>query len=1059
MQPLPHVLLPQLQQQDQSQDQASDGAAGAGSKGGGRIPGEEGTSSFPFAAGRGLRPSQPPVFDETSRESPSRRSSPESPSLLGRRTLSRDNRADTQETALYRPESGSRAESPSQWPRASPQVPSQLVGGSAGADAGILISSPDPIAEYKTQMRSLLARSSFPRSLASVHPPTPRSQHSRHSSSTISSITSQSSYASSYAYIFRRKKPDLRLLRKSSKPPQHLKPRASAVKKPVIIDAAQRIAGPRVVEDTGYVESTTKHITPPPMERPIALTLPELLKAEPPPKPLRKVQTLRFKSLITEGRQPTHNLKTAASRPVLSRADPPHPSPPHPLTTSTDAAPLQTGSRVLSLEHLHEYETIRRTARENRLNEQRSRSRGKRGSSHQSSKNSSRRDLRGMRKHYHDVTPQEQECDLVNESASSHGNSYFQTWIPEITYCKEFVPLRTPISDEDREALDYFVPRSDPPNAQDTPLPSEQLQRSSTMGTTTSVVATRKSNAFFKLFRRSIFKERDDHGHHHKSSSKQGSGKLPSNIASTESPEWMDVPLPPLTPGITLSSPADSKGEYTRSLVPELHSPSYFGRTRFLRDDSSKSLTPSPGHGSPGHTSPAEMKPDRATPSPLFSRPRHHKRSSSEALSPMSRPQKTSMLKHSSILEGEAFFSAPSQVRPGFVSTIPHSSESETASHNSVEDQPHRCETLKQRPSIAGLALPNLKSKQSHALTFQEPILRKKPSTWKSLVNGIRKVSSLGILASNRDSSSGEEVQRQTPLMKAKRSFAKLKLRPSLAAINVRNGKLVRISSRDSQLQSGDIDTEDDDKPSFSHQMSSPQQAPPQPRQPRPIRPDDLIVTNFEQTPFSKRYYDSIRAEQQAIRAFIDQTMEEDDEECDEVVLGFEQNVPDHLPKSPLCPLHPKHKSGGKAICPLHGRYKPPKRPPSPMHKMEIVFDTRENDVGGPSGATSAQAKLATGIDGTEAYLKRAAFTSQQTFRSAGNARRLQQTSSMGSDGAESLELMHSESPADVDAWSRPRRQRLHHLQRGSECARGRTLFRGESAVDIRKRRARRHRD
>ena len=30
--------------------------------------------------------------------------------------------------------------------------------------------------------------------------------------------------------------------------------------------------------------------------------------------------------------------------------------------------------------------------------------------------------------------------------------------------------------------------------------------------------------------------------------------------------------------------------------------------------------------------------------------------------------------------------------------------------------------------------------------------------------------------------------------------------------------------------------------------------------------------------------------------------------------------VPDHLPSSPLCPVHPKHKSGGWGTCPQHGK-------------------------------------------------------------------------------------------------------------------------------------------
>jgi hypothetical protein len=29
----------------------------------------------------------------------------------------------------------------------------------------------------------------------------------------------------------------------------------------------------------------------------------------------------------------------------------------------------------------------------------------------------------------------------------------------------------------------------------------------------------------------------------------------------------------------------------------------------------------------------------------------------------------------------------------------------------------------------------------------------------------------------------------------------------------------------------------------------------------------------------------------------------------------FEFNVPEHLPSSPMCPAHPKNKSGGKGVC------------------------------------------------------------------------------------------------------------------------------------------------
>ncbi|KAL8831023.1 MAG: hypothetical protein Q9170_005473 [Blastenia crenularia] len=45
-------------------------------------------------------------------------------------------------------------------------------------------------------------------------------------------------------------------------------------------------------------------------------------------------------------------------------------------------------------------------------------------------------------------------------------------------------------------------------------------------------------------------------------------------------------------------------------------------------------------------------------------------------------------------------------------------------------------------------------------------------------------------------------------------------------------------------------------------------------------------------------------------------------DEAKEENARFELNAPEHLPSSPLCPKHPKHKSGGKGVCVYHGRNK-----------------------------------------------------------------------------------------------------------------------------------------
>lgn len=182
----------------------------------------------------------------------------------------------------------------------------------------------------------------------------------------------------------------------------------------------------------------------------------------------------------------------------------------------------------------------------------------------------------------------------------------------------------------------------------------------------------------------------------------------------------------------------------------------------------------------------------------------------------------------------------------------------------------------------------------------------------------------------------------------------------------------------------------------------------------RQITEEDLPVTHFEQTPFSTRYYDTQRSEQLLIRSFYDENLEEDHEEDAEVVLGFELDVPDHFPSSPLCPLSPKHKSGGKAICPLHRKYKKPRAPSVNLtHKVELVFDAR-----GEGGRKVSNWRLA-------------------------------RTSSMGSDGAEELFAYKT-----VDTESATDHTPRQSWRRDSEF-RGRKWQRGKSAVDKRQRQQR----
>lgn len=82
---------------------------------------------------------------------------------------------------------------------------------------------------------------------------------------------------------------------------------------------------------------------------------------------------------------------------------------------------------------------------------------------------------------------------------------------------------------------------------------------------------------------------------------------------------------------------------------------------------------------------------------------------------------------------------------------------------------------------------------------------------------------------------------------------------------------------------------------------------------------DPLAVTFFQQTPYSQRYGDARRAKMRQMRSYLEDSLKEEEDD-ESFSASFKLDVPDHLPNSPLCPLHPKHVSGGKALCPTHGR-------------------------------------------------------------------------------------------------------------------------------------------
>ncbi|KXT07611.1 hypothetical protein AC578_10162 [Pseudocercospora eumusae] len=992
-------MLQELQQQGESEAEGQGGRPGAEAGGGGGVSSlpspETGQTSFLFAGTGRSPPSQstPPFFVASPGESPQ--------AVFGRRRSGSGSLSE-ETVAIERSRSGSPASPASPWSSTSEALSPQLIGKRAEADASFLTQTPDPVDTYKSSrlasttahLRSLIDNLPTPVPLPATHISSPResppqSIRSKHSNKSIGSIPSISdgSSESSYAFGLRRRKPDLRLLKKRSKPSQHLIQKPSILKLPKDERRSPSFYKPKVIEDTGVVESTTKDIAPPPpppSEKPMPLTLPELLRTEPGIKPIRKVKTLEIpvqrpdllRDSSSKDSKSRPNLQLCLSakgiKPGSQQRQLRFDSPPNLDTRSHE--PLPTQSPIMPVKPTR----LPMPSKASVVLPQ--------------------QNLQSVpKRHYHDVTPPEDEPSVSGKSAFRHGDSYFHTFGADTMFNKEFVPPPpTPQAVEERKQKpEQLISSPDFRNQRDSDLPLPSLQQPDIAEPPARSPKKRNSSAFSNIFRLSAFKDINVFESPSRRKVRTASSPTPRKPSATT-----PTITPAATPGIMVSSPVDSNSTQRRpSIVPELTMSSYFSRPLIVRGDSQASLSPISPSLSPGAVpmTPRELFPRTAW-EPVRRR-RAQNRSSSEALSPLGTPRTRQRRYRESTLEDA--HDVDDEASSVFA---PSSAGSRSVRFNTGSSYGKSGSVL---PSPgADEAFPGVRGVEDKP---QEPSLRKKPSIWKGLAQGLRQYRSSATLEGDqsRESAIAAVARRSTLSLKA--SFSRVNLRTSISAINVRNGKLAKKSWIGHELREK---SDDDNEP----HPGGPEQAKPTEKPTRRITAADLEVTDFVQTPFSQRYYDTKRATQQAIRAFVDDTLEEDDDEDDdEVVLGFENDVPDHLPNSPLCPLHPKHKSRGKAICPLHGRYKKRKAPAvtdtaaRSGNKMEIVFDTQE------FGERSAKVR----------------------------------TASMGTDGA------GNSSPEQLVVPIRKKRvsSRRKSKSRDSE-PRGRKFERGECAWEARRRRA-----
>ncbi|KAK4888476.1 hypothetical protein LTR27_012641 [Elasticomyces elasticus] len=462
------------------------------------------------------------------------------------------------------------------------------------------------------------------------------------------------------------------------------------------------------------------------------------------------------------------------------------------------------------------------------------------------------------RKHYHNITPPEADPTSPFQAPLRHGDHYFRTFGNDTVYMKSFTPTMIPTTPQ-KQSSGSSTPLALPPSARRDPSENN-----------TSDQRKRKRSSIFNMFRRTAVNDGVIKGPR---SDKKGTRR----------------PQSPPTPSISISPPFESvkrrRSELTSS---EMSLPPYFARP--ARSPSSSLATPSPSPISP-MTVTGSPEPRRA----FAARRSWSQRSSGDSpVSPGTQPRlRRPRLRHQATLADitDADADMPAVTAHGDVaSVVPPKSgaglQSKIKSPKSEADlqATPRGSGAVQWQSTAEKNVPTTPPVEHLGANTQD----KSHSTFKQFFRDLHLSTSAGKLDMDAESPRAPTVGRRISLLP----------RSSMATLLARGSK-----------------------PSLDKLKLKPSQgtiSPPK-RTERWERPE-LRVTDFYQTPYSQRVANNRRAELTHINALVEEALNDDEE--DDTIMGFELNVPDHLPSSPLCPLNPKHKSGGKAICPLHGRKK-----------------------------------------------------------------------------------------------------------------------------------------
>ena len=808
----------------------------------------------------------------------------------------------TTQNSVERSGSGSRATSTSSRPSSTEAVPSQFVGRSVGANAYLLAdtseSIPQSVKQYQleqkanstAQLRSLLdpILRDNPTDASSLLPDClrkeliPESSDSRRSSASSPASTSSStlpSDASSVAYVLRRRRADTRLLKESSKPLQHLLQRASNAPHSEEAKPSLSVLKPNLVEEKAAVHASAVTATTGfPSASPIGVpltSLPEVpSRNSSTKKPLRKVRTIPTRA-NAEPIVPSLSRTRAISTTSNHISPPPSVILPSPLRTSRrdSVNPAQFEAPPIVVEESGKNDVgIHSAAKSTHSNVRRS------GSHH-----------RHHNRQYHDVTPPEDDPGI---SPFRHSDHYFNTFPPDAMWSKEFVPAYTPLH-QGVPTVTYegqFWHESEPSAL----LPATSLKEETRNDNIMPKPEKRKKSSIFSFFRKTIpqhnvFETSPERDYQPSSSSQQ-----------------------PPVPGIKFSN---SEGDLLKprqpSSIPKIALPPYFMRPRFHRGASSATLSSS------SQVSPlAKIDDEEGSHFWRNATARRSRYSSSDHLSPMATSRSRPVLSPHPPLESFTDENDDDDdVSPG--RPVPRLAPDVTANiRTNIEKLPNvDHETDEDKHRTPGSVVFSFRPAESRSSTsVQELTSRKRPSFLKGILSNIVKSVPSVQAAERKKSLESKHDQRPVdPVLRSSKpntSQEKSKSFSSIQKLGNKSPQPITLVRKTNGVN--DAKNFDQHHRHLSETFTQTLHA----------FDNDLTVTEFWQTPFAQRYANSQRAAQQQVRAFVEEAMNEDNDESNEMVLGFETDVPDHLPNSPLCPLNPAHRSGGKAICPQHGRWK-----------------------------------------------------------------------------------------------------------------------------------------